>query len=298
MLDLQDHQFEILPSEDDSNGVGFGLGLDVSLDQEGFKPGALSWATQDTKSPRGSVAFGRDVLTGPVWGWDLFVDQDDEATALDALARIATAWRADAIRETPGAVLPVRYRINGRDRRVYGRPRNFDAPPNNLILNGFIPITTDFQAVDAYTYDDSESSAEVNLGAVTFGGFQFPVTFPASTQGVGSQNASITVLGDAATYPVIRFEGPISNPVLSTDDWTLKLNMNLAATDYVVVDTRPWALSAMLNGSQSVAGKLGRRQWLSDIRLKPGITAIRFDGDSSSGGARATVSWRSAYNSI
>lgn len=299
-MNLNEMQFEILPSEAAASGLTFGIGQDVSVDDGGFDPGSTDWSTQDGQSPtRGTTNFGRDVMLGPTWAWSMHVNREDTSGALETLGRIATAWRGREIADTPGAVLPIRYRMGDRVRRVYGRPRKFAAPPTNRILSGFVPIQTDFKCVDAFTYDDEISSAVIPANVSnTKTGFLFPLVFPTTALAPESREGAVTVLGDASAYPVIRFEGPISNPFLQSEDWKLSLKLTLGPTDYVEVDTRPWHMTALKNGTTSVAGALGRRQWLSDVKLEPGNQSLAFGGSASSGGATCTVSWRNTYNSL
>lgn len=299
MINLDEMQFEILESEESSNGVPFGIGHDVSVNDGGFDPGELGWVTQDgVNSTRGTTMFGRDVNSGRTWAWTLHTDQEDTQTALAALARLNTAWRARAVVGTPGKVLPLRYRVGDRVRRVYGRPRRFAAPPSNQIISGMIPITCDFSVADDLHYDDAEQSTTITWAQDSDGGFVLPATLPITTLPGSNKAGLVTVSGDAPAYPVIRFDGPVTNPSLSTDEWTLTLNMSISAGQYVEIDTRPWAMTALLNGTASVAGKLGRRQWLEDVRLQPGNQELHFSGASSSGGATCTVRWRNAHNSL
>lgn len=299
LTELKDMQFEILDSEDASSGVAFGIGRNVSIDDEGFDPGDNAWVTQDSVNPiQGYTMFGRDVNAGRTWGFQMHTDKDDEHEALAALAEIATAWRGREYATTPGAVTALRYRLAGRTRRVYGRPRRFAAPPTNLIMSGLVPITADFSVVDDLHYDDELSSAQLSWSQDSDGGFVLPTTLPIQTIPGSNRAGLVTVLGDAPTYAVIRFEGPITDPYVTNGDWTVSLDMSISEGDYVEVDTRPWKMTALRNGRASVAGKLGRRQWLTDVRLKPGNQELRFGGATSSGGATCTVSWRSAWNSL
>ena len=306
MLDVKEMQFEILPTADAvSGGVGFGLGFVVSVTDGGFDPGGNSWTTQDGRNPtRGSTSFGRDLLNGPTWAWSLHTDMDDTAGALRALGELRTAWSARAIRDVPGAVLPIRYRMGDRVRRVYGRPRNFAAPPDNKILGGYVPITADFATVTANTYDDLEQSTTIFSSTVSTGrtGFLFPVTFPTVTlEADQSQDrpGAITVGGDEDSYPIIRFDGPVTRPWLQLDGgWRLDLDVTLLTGEYAVVDTRPWVNTVVKNGSQYIGGAIGRRQWLSDMFLTPGNHGFRFGADIASGSSSCTVSWRNTWTSI
>lgn len=296
---LEEMQFELLPSETAESGFLFGIGSEVSCNDEGFLPGEDEWSDEDEMNPRrGGRAMGRDLLNGPTWGWDLHVDRDDRYEALDTLGRFKTAWRALHIRDTPGAVIPMRYQIGHRVRRVYGRPRRLSAPPSNMIMSGYVPITVDFAAVDGFTYDDVAQVEILSLSSGSTGGFTFPTEFPVTTDPVGNQQAIAVVSGDAPTYPVVRFNGPITNPSLETDNWSLALDFSIPSGQYVEVDLRPWALTALLNGEASVAGTLGRRTYLSAMKFEPGNHEMIFRGSSLSSSATCEVRWSNAWNSI
>lgn len=305
MLDLQEMQFEILPTADAvEGGVGFGIDLDITVEDSGFDPGTLDWVNQDGQNPnRGTTYFGVDIPTAPTWAWDLSTDCEDVPTAKAALAKLSTAWRGRQVASTPGAVLAMRYRMGDEVRRVYGRPRRFAAPPSNRILTGYVPITADFRCVDELTYSDVEDSALLQAATTqaSSGGMTFPVIFPVVTlpPSESDQAGAIFVGGDAPTYPVLRFNGPITSPYLDVaNEWHIDLDVALTASDYVDIDLRPWALTVLLNGSTSVAGKLGTRQWLSDMAFTPGTHSLTYGGLASSGGATCAIRWRSAYDSI
>lgn len=302
----EDFNFELLPSALHGDGAAFGIGRDVSLDDDGFAPGSTDWADQDSVDPTtGVTQFGRDRLTGPVWNWQLHVNRTSTEEALETLGIFKTAWRALHIRETPGAVIPLRYRLEGRSRRIYGRPRRFEAPPDNKILNGYIPISCDFKCVDGFTYDDVESGVTLQLGhelddpegVDTGGGFVFPLTFPTVTLPPTRRQEQILVLGDAPAYPVVRFNGPVVNPRLVSSGWTLALDYTIPAGQYVEIDTRPWRQTVLLNGTTSVAGKLGRRQRLSKIQFQPGRFEAKYVGFSS-GVSLCQVRWANTHNSL
>lgn len=296
---LKEMQFELLPAIDAAAGQVFGIGSSISLDDGGFDPGDDDWSDQDQENPStGATAFGRDRLLGPTWAFDLHVNESDVPSALSSLGEFKAAWRAKEIRETPGAVLPLRYRIGDRYRKIYGRPRRLAAPPDNKILSGYIPITADFKCVDGYTYDDVEQSTTMTLNGGTSGGFIFPVVFPSSTIPTTLSTENIFVGGDADTYPVVRFTGPVTNPSLELDDWIMSLQVNIEAGDYVEVDLRPWAKTALLNGVTSVAGTLGRRQYMKKMKFSPGPKGLTFRGTSAFNTATCTVRWANAHNSI
>lgn len=302
----KDYNFEILPTVDATDGVAFGVGQHMSLDDDGFAPGSDDWQVQDSVDPMSGVTmFGREVLVGPSWGWQLHVNRSTAAEALQTLGEFKAAWRARQIRDIPGAVLPLRYMLDGRMRRIYGRPRRFDAPPDNQILSGYVPVAVDFKCVDAYTYDDVETVAVMQLGqefenpeaADAGGGWIFPVIFPHVTLPPTLQQMQVLIEGDAPAYPIVRFAGPVVNPTLTTDHWALTVTMAIQPGEYVEIDTRPWKQTALLNGVTSVAGLLGRRTRLSKTYLEPGRFEARYTG-ASSATSTCVVRWANAWNSL
>lgn len=302
MTALKEHQFEILPTAEANDGFVFGIGAEVSLDEDGFDPGEAEWLTQDGQNTRRGVrGFGRDVRGARTWIWATHTDQEDVETAVDVLDRFSAAWSPEALVRDPGALTAVRYRLAGRDRRVFGRPRRFSAPPTNRILGGYVPITHDFDLVDSYTYDDVESSVAIPYSTSTSGGgFTLPATMPLATQateGVGS--GQITIGGRARAYPVIRFSGPWTNPSMTTDHWTLRWTGEIGPNGWVEIDTRPWALTVLDQDGSSAVGGLSRATWLEDIWFAPqSQPGISLSGSAASGGAVATLRWRNTWTSI
>lgn len=281
-------------------GVNFGIYEDISVDDEGFDPGSDEWEVQDGIDPRtGHTSFGRDRLTGPTWAWTLHTNMATPEEALAVRAAHKAAWRADHIRDVPGAMTHLRYTLAGRTRRIYGRPRRWASPPSNRMLTGLIPITCDFKCVDALHYDDLADSVIVDLPSESAGGFTLPAVMPIQTIGPGEREGFINVGGDAKTYPVIRVDGPINNAWVTGLDWRLDLNTNIAEGQWIEIDTHPWVSTVKLfPGGANRSGVLGRRQWLSKIRLTPGQQEIRFGGASTLGTAKVTVTWRSAWTDL
>lgn len=299
MTILDEMQFELLPTLAAGDGQVFGIGAGVSVDDGGFIPGEDQWQSEDeVNTRRGGIAFGRDLLLGPTWGFNLHVNQSDVKTAKVALGNFKTAWRAAHIRQTPGAVIPLRYRLGDEIRRVYGRPDRISAPPDNMILGGFIPITCDFKCVDGNTYDDIEQAITLAARTGSAGGFTYPLVYPVTSLPVSSGSDQAVVGGSARTYPVIRFNGPVTNPSLETAAWTLKLNMTIPNGQYVEVDLRPWAISVLLNGTANVSGAIGRRTYLEDMAFEPGRHELIYRASTTSSASTCEVRWSNAHNSL
>jgi hypothetical protein len=298
MIDLADFQFELIPDVDYSaDSVGFGLGLNISVDKDGFDPGSAEWATQDGQNPLdGSTVLGRDQLLGPTWAWNAFVNEQEIADALATLSTLARVWRARTATGQPQRVSAIRYQLDGRRRLIFGRPRRFNAPPNNQLLNGYIPVTMDFKCIDALHYDaDMKTTGAMNFVVESDGGVVFPLIFPISPLPDSSRDGAILVGGDAPTWPIITFNGPILNPKIQWGSREWSFTYNLLDGDSLTIDTRPWKRTILRNGQYNISGAMNRRQYLSDMVLEPGGHEIAFRGQSSTGTASCTVSWYDAY---
>lgn len=298
--ELRDMQFELLPSEDfGGEGYAFGIGLDVSINDGGFNAGDTQWSIQDSvNSTRGFTQFGRDVKTADQWSWACHADQEDDVDALAATGAMSAAWSGPLEGWEPGVVTTLRYRLGGRVRRIYGRPRRFNAALSNLMISGNIPINADFKRVDALYYDDElQSSGQITWAADGAGGFVLPTTLPIQTIPDGTSQGSILVGGDAATPAIMEINGPITRPTLAVGGWTATIDDTLSASDQVIIDARPWHMSITKNG-QPIPGRLGRRQRMSAMVLRPGEHQVTLRGSGSGGGATGAVSWRNAWTSL
>lgn len=303
MTALANYQFEILPSAEASDGFVFGIGADVSLNDGGFDPGEHSWITQDQQNTRrGTTVFGRDVLGAKTWTFDCHTNMDDAKGALSVLQDFSAAWAPVDLAARPGLQTALRYRLANRDRRVFGRPRRFAAPPANLILNGYVPVTHDFQLVDPYSYDDLMSSALIGYStSASGGGFVLPAVLPISLLSTDGNGAGqISIGGNAKTYPILRFNGPWTNPVMITDDWSVSWRGSIPANDWVEIDCRPWNLYVKNKAGASVVGGLDvRRTYFEDFYFAPGSRPqVTLDGSAPGGGASAFIRWRNAWTSI
>ena len=293
---LRDHQFEIL-REDADTGVPFGIGLDVSCNADGFDTGSSDWLVQDQDDPfSGVTRMGRDVRKGPTWTWALHVNRHSEDDALESLADLAEAWQPDDL--DTGDTYVIRYMVGGRVRRVYGRPRRFAAPTNNLILSGMIPVTADFKLVDPNYYSDSPESVTVGTTFTSEGGFIFPVTFPVMTLPGGFTAGSAYVTGRRKTWPIIRVNGPVVNPEVQSTNWTLKMTASIGEGHYIEIDTRPWRRTVMVDGTNYVPGAISPQTRLRDLFLEPGEQSFGMRGVSGTGTASATIKWYPAYASL
>jgi hypothetical protein len=296
---LQDHEFELLATEAEADGIPFGLRRAISCNADGFDPGVAEWITQDTENPlTGTTHMGRDVLKGSTWTWQLFANRSDPETAVQALADLGRVWLNRKKAREPDAVSVMRYKLAGRTRRVYGRPRRWGATMTNQILSGMVPITCDFQRVDPLFYDDSPEIDTLDMISLSEGGITFPVVFPAASVPSGTNEGEIWVGGDEPTWPIIRFTGPIINPELITPAWTLKLNTTILDGGWIEIDTRPWVMTVKNQAGYSVSGVLDPKVRFSKMELEPGHYSLAMRGDSSSNTATCIIKRYAAYATI
>lgn len=245
---------------------------------------------------RDGMAFGRDTLPGQVITIEGQVDADgDPEQALTLLAAWRTAWQADGVRARPGAVTTLSYRLPGREGLVYGRPRRF-APALGSTVLGLIPVTCDWQAADHRWYSADEQAIVLGTMPDTSGGITWPITWDITWAGESSAGDRVLNTGDADTFPVITFRGPIASPSVSWGGRTLALGLTLTSTQAVVVDCRPWVQTATYESGGSVAGLL-RGDRLADMAVPPGLTEVQFRGADLTGTASCEIRWRSASTS-
>lgn len=275
------------------DGYAFGTPAhDVIILSGGLDTGSVEVRSQDAQV-RDNTLFGRDYLTGPTWGFSLGINTEDVDTALMDLARV---WRNPAIRLTPGQLSVLRFRRNGRDYRVYGRPRRFGVSPQDVASDDWQVVEVDFRMADAFMYADAEESVTIALGENTIDdGVILPETMPwlfGYESATGSVVANVQTLDPTPfTVTINPVDAPVSQMSVEGPGWAIDIDTTVNPGSLLVIDTR--ANTAMIDGA-SVAGALSRRSSLA-ARLWNGPSTISFTGTSTTGSATATVSWRGSY---
>ena len=267
------------------DGHSFGRGLPVEVSEVEF--GRPEIEDQDARNPfRDGLRFGRDYRAGRTITFELFAHSRGGADPLESVALLERAWLADAVRSRSGAFSVLTYRINGRDRRVYGRPRRF-ATDSRLYRSGVIGITCDFQCLDHLFYADEPVTVSTGLFAKSQTGFTFPWTFPLSESGTATASPGVlNVPGSVPTRLIeVTFHGPATNPgVEIVGGAELFIRRSLAPGESVTVRTHPSMRAALLNGSgdlsRVVAGDV------DEFALAPGAANVRFVADNVTGTAQ------------
>lgn len=291
MIELNDGEWEL-------GGVVAGSTRDYDVIVLDAAPGNPVWVNNDRDVPGSEQRnFGADTEHGPTWTFEFLISTDDGPSARAALRALTAAWKPRAQLRTAGAVETLRYRAAGQTRRLYGRPRGFAPSDWSGIDQGIIVATSQFVTADPYHYDDQTRDTSLTIFAAPAAGFSFPVTFPFTTTPGGTRQGVIADTGGTAPTPArITFYGPISNPRLDGNGWSVGLDTAIAADKWVTIDTRTRTVLHADGGSY--AGYLTRGTWLRDVRLNPGPEDIAFRGADPTGTARVVIEWNPAHETL
>lgn len=292
----------MIPGTFSLNGVDFG-GANPHIRVERFDPGQRALTTGDV--PAGGHDgrhMGLDHDEGAEWIWDLGVRGErglgrDPAVTFDRVAALRAAWEGS--RDDPGAVDVLRYSLPGRVRRVYGRPRRWQVGDVRLAWHAsYQRVAASFVLADPRHFTDDARSVTLSIVPASTGGLKAPLRAPLSTVRSSAPRAGvITAHGDAPAPVTVTFRGPITNPWIRGNGWTIGLAGSLAYDQSVTVDAL--ALTAIRQDGASVGGLLTADTRLRDAALTPGVQQeITFGGTDPTGTATAEITWRDAWWSL
>lgn len=142
---------------------------------------------------------------------------------------------------------------------------------------------------DKFTWDGTTWNYDGTSGADGAAGDPIPVG-----DGLGSAYVS----GKRKTWPIIRVNGPVVNPEVISNHWSLKLTANIGEGHYVEIDTRPWKRTVTVDGARFVPGALSPQTRLADLFLEPGPQSFAMRGTSGTGTASTTITWYPAFASL
>jgi len=261
--------------------------------------GDAELATDDAARPRGDgSAMGADYRGGRTISLSLSCRGSSEQEGLALAARVATAWRADAIRLQPGAYAQLSTYNGGRERAAFGRPRRL-TPNDTARKQGLVTVECDFQTLDDRWYDLQDSGMSLAFVNPPPSGIFFPAVTPITTTPITLTPGFFRVDGELEVDPVVTITGPITNPVVQVVGvWSLQLNLTIPQGVRVTADTRPWAQSVTASDGASYAGSLSRLSRLDRMRLSPGNYAVTFAGVDNTGLSSMQIAWRNAYPSL
>lgn len=276
---------------------GFQFGASTDFMVHDIAVGDTEVRANDVNLPRqDGIRFGRDYMGGRLISFEMILLSGNGETALNQLSALQTAWLADAVRGTPGAVSVLTMTRSGRTRRCYGRPRRF-ALGSERSRAGWVSVTADFQCVDHLFYSDAELTTTIGMSAPSVGGLTGPLIGPIDAESAGEGVQDLFVGGTVHAWPVFQIHGPIIDPTIEVvGQWTAKLSVTLASDEYVTIDPTPWNRAVRRsNGANLAGGFTAASQRLSQMRIPPGRQQILLRGLDPTGTASVQVYVREAY---
>lgn len=216
--------------------------------------------------------------------------------AMDAYSVLAGKWNDQAVRLSNSSlqVLRASYPFSSVIRRAYGRGRQIQ-PALGQVFQGMVPWTAQFQAADNNWYSDTEQSVVVGIPPSLRGSFRFPATPPYTYAQSKTATGSLTVGGVVPTWPRILITGPVSAPSVTFTGSGLTIGYNgiLNLGQTLLIDTRPWARTALAAGANAASGLTGTS--LVNLKLQTGTQQFQYTGTDWTGASFCTIFWRNAW---
>lgn len=129
------------------------------------------------------------------------------------------------------------------------------------------------------------------------GGLSFPFVHPLDFAGGSDPGVLVPYAGDDSSWPVLRLEGPVENPVLAnlSSGEAIHFALTLGTGEHLVID--PEARTVLAGGVPGASRYAAvRRDATSWWPLYPGgANAVRLSGDATSANTRLDLIWRDAY---
>lgn len=293
-IELVDYQHQL-------GGVLIGADTQIQIRTiEGL--GQPELRSEDIEPPgEDGLWLGADYYSGRTIRIDAAIRAGSAAAVLDAAALLQAPADTAAVRSQGGTTMDLRLKFPGRPARVvHGRLRKFE-PDLETMKHGYSPLDIEFQAADHLYYDDLPDSTSMPLGSLTEGGMTFPLQFPFTIAGDPSavgRPGYLQVAGTAATWPVIRVNGPCANPTIThvTSGRQITVTTTLAAGEWVEVDTRPgWRTVLLKNGGSAPVSPTSR---IDEFALTPGLNEIRWSATDNTLTSTMAVTWWPAYKAL
>lgn len=282
----EDGDFEI-------QGVTLKGSPDYPIYVQKFDPGKTDHRDQDELNPLdNTILMGRDRVLPPVWEFTLGMGDFTPGPALAALGQLQRIWNVPE--RTPGAETALVYKVGGRTRQVFGRPRPFSFNPEMLVGLGYVVAVAGFHLNDALHYGTALRTLQMSMIVQKVGGgFKAPFTAPILTDAGQSRNGFADNLGSAPAPFKLRINGPVINPVVTGPGWNLRLGYAIPEGQWVDIDTKLNTVRAR-NGA-NLSGLLSRSSRLLSAKLAPGRNEIKFSGTDNTGISNIRLTWYDAY---
>lgn len=157
-------------------------------------------------------------------------------------------------------------------------------------------VTIQFECSDPRLYSIGENTVFISMPDDSEDGLDYPLVYPLD-YGIQSftSDLNITNNGNAPSPVILRYYGPVTNPVLQNTTTGQELGFNIVLTedDVLTVNTRTGTV--LLNGT---ADRLYTRQLTSSpilgFELQPGLNEMHAHASSWSTGAGVEIVYRDA----
>jgi hypothetical protein len=160
------------------------------------------------------------------------------------------------------------------------------------------PIASSFLielfAPDYPLFDQSQQAYTINIPSG--GGVTVPVTFPMTLAAKSGGSVTATNSGDADSYPIVTFNGPLTSPYINnvTTGEVFKVNYTLAIGDILVCDMANKTM--ILNGiTNALPYWDSGNSWMKII---PGANLLTLGSSLSADAGNTQVAFRNAYLGI
>ena len=275
------------------NGLTFGAGTDIQLVSATGLRALPPARVADQNRPRAHGAFaGLAYLGERTITLQLLVSVTTSADWETVLQNLAAAFQpipdpANLLAlmvQLPGWSFPV---------QVMCRPTRYEVPVNLAYSHHYATVAVELIAPDPMWYGPTVT-VTTTLPSPTSGA-PFPWSFPVSFGSSSGGSISVANTGNAYTSPLFQIQGPCTNPWVQFASSRLTVDITLASTDALVLDSGAHTIT--LNGTASRYNDLQvGSQWFT---CPPGTSTVRFgSGDSTAVAATCTAVWASAYASI
>lgn len=263
----------------------------------GWDVGVAGYRALDVDRPGGAGRIlGRELAVAPSWTLAVRTLAGDEVGAQAAVAELVQAWEPPS---RPLATVPLRYRLAGRWRRVYGRPRGVALPTTDVLVHrGRADITCTFDLSHPSHFSDSLRQVVLGVAPASSHGLVFPATPPFSWASMTGEPVvrDLVAGGDAPSPLSVTFRGPVSRPWVQVGDVRVQVTGDLAYDEAVTID----ALAGTITRQDGAAwpSMLSPATRLADLWVAPGVHEVMFGGVDVTGTATATIAWRDAWRSL
>jgi len=238
---------------------------------------------------RHGLRAGDDFLSGRPIQLTVEVYGADEGTFNTAMEAIKLALRpgqpeAPLVMQLPGVAGGAKVQVNVR-------PRRFKVAVGRDFYYRIPNIVVEFYSTDPRLFANAIGSDSATLPTAG-GGLSFNASpdFSFGATSIGGE-LNLTNDGNFQTPVVFRIDGPVQTPRLIHNglDKELKINLNLLAGEFLVVDSA--SRSVLLNGTASRYPALVVSEWFD---LEPGNNQISFRGATTAAGS-CTATFRSGW---